>query len=160
MMIQENCVVSFHYVLKNKAGEILDSSQGAEPLSYLHGKKNIILGLEKELEGKQPSDEFNVAIPPAEAYGERQDALITKVSKQELAEVEDLEVGVQLQAQTNQGTQVFTVIEMEGDSVTLDGNNPLAGEELHFEVKVESVREATDMEISDGRAHSSGEVSH
>jgi FKBP-type peptidyl-prolyl cis-trans isomerase SlyD len=160
VIIQENCVVSFHYTLKDSAGEILDKSEGQDPLSYLHGQKNIIPGLEKELEGKKESEEFSVTIPAADAYGERQEELVTKVSKQELSQVPDLEVGEQLQAQANQGVQVFTVVGIEDEQVTLDGNHPLAGEQLHFDVKVESVREATEEEIAHGHAHGPGGVSH
>lgn len=160
MTIQDNCVVAIDYTLKDKTGKVLDSSDGREPLYYLHGSNNIIPGLEKELAGKKETDELSVVIPAEEGYGERNDDLMTNVTKEELAGVEDLEVGIQLQAQTAQGVQVFTVIAIEGENVTLDGNHPLAGEELHFAVTVKSIREATKEELDHGHVHGPGGHKH
>lgn len=160
MTIQDNCVVAIDYTLKDKNGNVLDSSSGKDPLYYLHGKRNIIPGLEKELTGKKQDDELTVVVSPDEGYGHRQDALMTEVSKQELAGVPNLEVGIQLQAQTAQGVQIFTVAAIDGDTVTLDGNHPLAGEELHFSVTVKSVREATQEELDHGHVHGPGGHHH
>lgn len=160
MTIQDNCVVAIDYTLKDKSGNTLDSSEGKEPLHYLHGKKNIIPGLEKELVGKKEADELTVVIAPEDGYGERQEALITEVPKQELSQVPNLEVGVQLQAQTPEGVQIFTVTAIGDDSVTLDGNHPLAGKELHFQVTVKSVREATEEELAHGHVHGPGGHHH
>lgn len=160
MTIQDNYVVAIDYTLKDKTGKVLDSSDGGQPLYYLHGNKNIIPGLEKELTGKKETDQLDLVIPPEEGYGERNDALMTQVTKQELAGVPDLEVGVQLQAQTAQGVQIFTVAAIEGDNVTLDGNHPLAGEELHFSVTVKSIREATKEELDHGHVHGPGGHQH
>lgn len=160
MTIQDNCVVAIDYTLKDKNGNVLDSSSGKDPLYYLHGKRNIIPGLEKELTGKKQDDELTVVVSPDEGYGQRQDALMTEVSKQELAGVPNLEVGIQLQAQTAQGVQIFTVAAIDGDTVTLDGNHPLAGEELHFSVTVKSVREATQEELDHGHVHGPGGHHH
>lgn len=160
MTIQEDCVVSIHYTLKDKAGKVLDTSDGQEPLFYLHGKKNIIPGLEKELNGKAEKDVFETVIAPEDGYGEHQEALITEVSKEELQQVDELEVGVQLQAQTEQGVQIFTITEVKDDTVILDGNHPLAGMELHFSGTVETVREATAEELAHGHVHGTGGVQH
>ena len=160
MTIQDNYVVAIDYTLKDKTGKVLDSSDGGQPLYYLHGNKNIIPGLEKELTGKKETDQLDVVIAPEDGYGERNDALMTQVTKEELAGVPDLEVGVQLQAQTAQGVQIFTVAAIEGDNVTLDGNHPLAGEELHFSVTVKSIREATKEELDHGHVHGPGGHQH
>ena len=160
MTIQNDCVVSIHYTLKDKSGKVLDTSEGQEPLYYLHGKQNIIPGLEKELMGKSENDSFDTIIPASEGYGERQDGLITEVSKEELREVDKLEVGIQLQAQTEQGVQIFTITEIKEDSVMLDGNHPLAGVELHFTGTIESIRSATAEELAHGHVHGPGGVHH
>ena len=153
MTIAKDHVVEIEYTLKDPKGQLLDSSVGQEPLAYLHGRGNIISGLEQELEGKKQGDKFEVVVDPENAYGKPRQELINTVSRSELAGVGDLQVGVRLQAQTPQGVQIFTVVSIQGDQVTLDGNHPLAGVTLHFEITVKSVREATEDEISHGHAH-------
>lgn len=153
MQISKNTVVEMEYTLRDADGEVIDTSSGRGPLAYLHGFKNIIPGLEKELEGKKLGDELRVKVFPAEGYGVRDENLISEVSKDELSSIPDLEVGMQLQAQSSQGTRVLTVIQIEGETVTLDANHPLAGMELHFEVKVTAVRTATQEELSHGHVH-------
>ena len=110
--------------------------------------------------GKQVNDEFSVVVPPSLGYGERQESLMTKVTRQELGGIEDLDLGVQLQAHTNEGLQVFTVVGLDGDEVTLDGNHPLAGQQLHFEIRIASVREASAEEIAHGHVHGPGGAHH
>ena len=156
MTIQDNAVVELDYTLKDQTGKVLDSSEGKDPLVYLHGKKNIIPGLEKELTGKAVADSFSIVVPPTEAYGERNDQLISEIPRTELSTVPDLEVGMQLQAKTPNGTQVFTVTSLDEENAVLDGNHPLAGEELHFDITVKNVREASEEEMSHGHAHGPG----
>lgn len=155
MTITADHVVEFDYTLTNDKGEVLDTSrgEGRRPLAYLHGKNNIIPGLEKHLEGKKEGDQFNATIAPEEAYGERTDDRVTTVPRAELAQIPDLQAGMQLQAQTPQGTQVVTVTEVNDDTVTLDANHPLAGETLNFDIEVVAVRKATDEEVAHGHAH-------
>jgi FKBP-type peptidyl-prolyl cis-trans isomerase SlyD len=153
MIITQNSVVTIEYTLKDDQGEIIDSSEGDVPLVYLHGCKNIVPGLERELTGKKVGDELSVIVTAEEGYGPRLDQLIMKLKREELATIKDLEVGLQLQAQTDEGVQVFTVIGLEGDDVTLDGNHPLAGQNLNFTVKVMDIRLASDEEIKHGHAH-------
>lgn len=160
MTIAKDHVVEIEYTLTDEQGTVLDTSKGNEPLAYLHGSKNIIPGLEKELEGKAKGDEVKVTVPPKEAYGEYMDVLVNKVDKTELSSIPNLQVGLQLQAQTDKGVQVFTVTEINDDKVTLDGNHPLAGKTLNFDVKVANVRQATPEEISHGHVHGKGGQQH
>ena len=155
MSIKENSVVSIHYELKDAEGNQLDSSKGQEPLVYLHGANNIIVGLEKELEGKKTGDELSVVVTPELGYGMPVEALVQQVPTSAFGgEIEKVEVGMRFQAETEQGPVPVMVTAVEGDTVTVDGNHPLAGKELHFEVKVEEVREASAEEIEQGHVHS------
>jgi FKBP-type peptidyl-prolyl cis-trans isomerase SlyD len=160
VQIAKNAVVRIDYTLTNDAGAVLDTSKGREPLSYVHGAGGLIPGLEEELDGKQPGDSLQVVIPPDKAYGERQDGLVQKVEREKLPPEADVQIGMQFQAHTNVGVHVVTVTEIEGDEVTLDGNHPLAGETLHFDVNVVEVREATQEEIEHGHAHGAGGHAH
>jgi FKBP-type peptidyl-prolyl cis-trans isomerase SlyD len=153
MQVSENKVVSIHYTLKNDAGEVIDSSAGRAPLSYLHGIGNIIPGLEKALEGKSKGDHVDVSIVPEEAYGLRNEALIQTVPKSAFERAEEIEPGMQFQAQTPAGSRILTVVAVYDDDVIVDGNHPLAGETLHFSVEITDVREATAEELAHGHAH-------
>lgn len=155
MKIEKNKVVSINYTLKNGEGEVLDSSEGGEPLAYLHGQGNLIPGLETELEGRGEGESFHTEIEPSNAYGEYNDSLIADVPKDRFTGVEDISEGMEFQAQTSDGgSQVVRVTEVGDDSVKVDANHPLAGETLHFEVTVADVRDATEEEIDHGHVHS------
>jgi len=161
VVIEQGKVVSIDYTLKNSNGEVLDSSEGREPLPYLHGAGNIIPGLEAALDGKSAGDQVNAVIEPEQAYGLRDDNQIGKVARTDLAGVGEISVGTQLQAQTPEGPRVVVVTAMDEESVTIDANHPLAGETLHFDVKVSDIREATPEELEHGHAHDgSGGCSH
>jgi FKBP-type peptidyl-prolyl cis-trans isomerase SlyD len=152
--IEDKCVVSIHYTLSNDKGEKMDSSAGGEPLKYLHGARNIVPGLEAALDGKATGDKLKVVVKPEDAYGEINPALIQKVPRSAFEGVAEIKPGMQFQAQGPQGqVQLITVVEVGDDEVTVNGNHPLAGEELHFEVSVEDVRAATDEEIAHGHVH-------
>ena len=153
MSITQDQVVSIHYTLTDDGGEVLDSSGDGAPLSYLHGRGNLIPGLERELAGKSPGDKLQVKIPPADAYGEYDRALVQRVPRRTLKGVPNVRVGMRLHAQTEQGPRAVTVTQVTGDMVTLDGNHPLAGKNLNFEVEVTGVREATAEELSHGHVH-------
>ncbi len=142
-----------HYTLTNDQGEVLDSSEGREPLKFLQGAHNIIIGLEKAMEGKQQGDSFEVSIEPEEAYGVRHEQMIQKVPRSAFQGVDELAVGMSFQAETEQGPVPVKITEVVGDVVTVDGNHELAGERLHFKVSIEAVREATDEERSHNHAH-------
>ena len=154
MTIGTNSVVAFHYALTNDAGETLDSSNGRDPLSFLFGHGGIIPGLEAEFEGRSVGDKFDATIDPEHAYGVKDDTLVQEVPLSALSAIADLAVGMQLQSQTPEGqVQVLTVIAIGAETATLDANHPLAGQRLHFEVSIESARDATEDEISHGHVH-------
>ncbi|OAI10074.1 peptidylprolyl isomerase [Methylomonas lenta] len=155
MQITDKTAVSFHYTLTNDSGEQLDSSRGEEPLLYLHGAGNIISGLEAALAGKSVGDSFKVTIPPVDAYGELAPDMVQVVSKK-MFDGMDLEIGMQFHADVSHGSGVITITEINGDDVTVDGNHPLAGETLTFDVEVVDVRPATDDEMAHGHIHGTG----
>ncbi|MEW6445305.1 MAG: FKBP-type peptidyl-prolyl cis-trans isomerase [Pseudomonadota bacterium] len=158
MQISQNAVVTLDYRLTNDAGEVIDSSEGHGPLAYLHGHGNIIPGLEQALEGRTIGDSFKVSIEPAMAYGEMNPALTQTLPSSMFGGVDQISVGMQFHAQTDHGIEVVTVTAVEGDQVTIDGNHPLAGQTLHFDVTVREVREAQAEEIEHGHVH--GEHGH
>ncbi|NNM51748.1 MAG: peptidylprolyl isomerase [Pseudomonadales bacterium] len=160
MKIATNKVALINYTLSNDQGEVLDSSEGAEPLAYIHGAGNIIPGLENALQGRQKGDSFKVSIPAEEGYGERDDRLTQVVSKDMFSGVDEIEIGMQFHAQTDAGMQVITVTAVEGDEVTIDGNHPLAGETLHFDVDIVEVRDASSEELDHGHVHGTGGHHH
>ncbi len=160
MQIADKTVVSIHYTLTNAEGETLDSSVGQEPLVYLHGAQNIISGLENALLGKSVGDALQVSVEPSEGYGELRDELIQEVDRSAFVGVEDIQIGMQFMAQTPWGEQPVTVVKLEGDSITLDGNHPLAGQTLNFDVEVVEVREANAEELDHGHVHGAGGHHH
>ena len=153
MQVAKNMVVAIDYTLKDGAGQILDSSEGRAPLRYIHGPGSIISGLEAALEGANPGDRLDVSLAAADAYGERDESLVIEVGRGQFAEVPDLAVGMQLRARSAEGDRIFTVTGIEGDQVTVDGNHPLAGQALHFDVEVRDVRAATPQELDHGHVH-------
>ncbi|MGB3609175.1 MAG: peptidylprolyl isomerase [Cellvibrio sp.] len=160
MNISNNCVASFHYTLTDSTGKVLDSSEGQEPLSYLHGAGNIIPGLEKALEGKTTGDKLTVSVAAAEAYGERNDSMVQQLDSSMFSGIDQIEVGMEFHAETEHGLQVVTVTNVDGDQITIDGNHPLAGVDLNFDVEVTDVREASEEEIAHGHAHGAGGHHH
>lgn len=161
MQIAANKAVSIDYTLTNDAGEVIDSSAGGAPLVYLHGARNIIAGLEKALEGKQVGDELEVAVEPEEAYGEYSAELVAVLNRSMFEGVEELEVGMQFHASgPDGGMQIVTIRDLEGDDVTVDGNHPLAGQRLNFQVKVVNVRDAHAEELAHGHIHGEGGHHH
>lgn len=159
MIISENVVVLFHYSLTDENGNELDSSTDKDPLAYIHGHKNIIPGLEKELDGKKEGDVMVVTIEAAEAYGERQEQMIQEVPRASF-QVEEMTVGMRFEAQTPNGPVSVVVTNVTDDMVTVDGNHPLAGKDLTFDVKIDSVREATEEELEHGHVHGPGGHQH
>lgn len=160
MQIADRCVAYFHYTLTNDAGEVLDTSGGREPLPYLHGKGNIVPGLEKALAGKKVGDKLEVVLPPEEGYGPRIDSLVQVVPKSSFEGMPNLEPGMQFQAESNMGPVSVIVTQVEGNNVTVDGNHPLAGETLHFAVEITQVRDATVEEVMHGHVHGAGGHHH
>jgi FKBP-type peptidyl-prolyl cis-trans isomerase SlyD len=153
-------VVTIHYTLKDDSGAVLDSSAGGEPLAYIQGHGNLVVGLEKALEGKQDGATLAVVVSPEEGYGKHDASLIQRVPKRSLQGAGEIKKGMQFQARTDDGMRVFTVTAVVGDMVTLDGNHPLADQRLHFDVEVVGVRAATDEELEHGHVHGVGGHHH
>jgi len=153
MKVDNHTVVSFQYLLSNEQQEALDSSAPDDPLVYMHGTGELIMGLEQAMVGKSAGDEFSVVIQPADAYGDEDPALIQEVHSDEFNGVE-VKAGMELQGKDPDGNfMLIRIDKVDGDQVTVNMNHPLAGETLHFDIKVEAVRTATDEEIEHGHAH-------
>ena len=153
MNISKDKIVTIDFELKNNNGEILDSSEDNEPLKFLVGHGNIIIGLENALSGKSMGDNFTVIIEPDEAYGHFDEEAIQILPLHHFEDIEDLEEGVELLADTDDGPRPITVTAINDGMVTVDGNHVLAGMTLHFSVTVKDVRDATAEEIDHGHAH-------
>ena len=155
MQIARNKVVTFEYTLTDPAGKVLDTSTGGEPLGYLHGVGGIIPGLEQALEGRSPGDELDVVVPPELAYGLRSEEMIQAVPRSVFGGMKDhdIKVGMQFQGRTEAGPRTVTVVAVEGDQVTIDANHDLAGQTLHFAIKIVGVRDATPEELAHGHVH-------
>ncbi len=156
MNISKHKVASIHYTLTDNSGTILDTSSGREPLVYLHGAGNLIMGMEEGLEGKSKGDKFQLKIPAAKGYGEKDPAMTQKVPRSAFGD-QEVRVGSQFSGNNN---EVVTVTEVNLDSVTVDANHPLAGVELNFAIEILDVREATPEEESHGHVHGAGGHQH
>jgi FKBP-type peptidyl-prolyl cis-trans isomerase SlyD len=152
MNITKNKIVSFDYTLTDVNNQLLDSSADAEPLVYLHGHGNIIPGLEQAMEGKTSGDTFKITVSAADAYGARDEKLITTIPLSRFGD-EKVEKGMEFQAQTAEGYRIVTVTSVNGEQVTIDANHPLAGQDLCFDVTVKDIREASEEEIAHGHSH-------
>ena len=156
MNISKDKVVYIHYTLRDEEGQVLDSNVGGDALAYLHGHGNLIAGLEEALEGRTTGERFEVSVPPAKAYGERDPAGIIEVPRSSLSAEVVLEPGRHVQAMGPEGRMEFTIAGFDEEMVILDGNHPLAGRTLHFEVEVGPIREAHPDEIKHHRVHPGG----
>jgi FKBP-type peptidyl-prolyl cis-trans isomerase SlyD len=154
LLIGDNVVASIHYKLTDSSGEVLDSSESGNPMSYLHGAGNLIPGLEKELVGKTAGASLQVTVAPEEAYGTVHDDLVEVVPKEAFQGVESIEPGMSFEAQGQDGqSRRIVVTAVNGEEITIDANHPLAGVELNFDVQIVEVRDATEEEIAHGHVH-------
>lgn len=145
-------VITFHYTLKDPKGEVIDSSSGHEPLGFLEGASQIIPGLEKEVIKLKKGDKKIIKVPADEAYGKRDDRFVITVGRKELPPG-DIQVGQQFELKSDQGAHVVLVTKITDTEVVLDGNHPLAGVDLAFDIEVTDMREATEEELSHGHSH-------
>ena len=158
--VQNNVVVSMEYALRVDDEEI-DSSKGQDPLQFLVGHGNIISGLEREMVGMKVGDSKDVVIPPADGYGEYDEEAFMSVPRADFPKDMPLEEGVELTVRDDTGQARYARIEtIDGDTITLNFNHPLAGDELHFNVKVVGLREPTEEELEHGHVHQGGEHHH
>ena len=161
MTIAKDKVISIDYTLKDDDGNVLDTSEGRAPLQYLQGHSNIIIGLEEALEGKNVGENVLVSIPPEKGYGTHNPNLVQKVPKTAFPDPENIEAGTQFRVNNPEaGLMIVKVVEVETETVTIDGNHELAGQTLHFTVDVREVRDATDDEIAHGHVHGPGGHQH
>ena len=160
MTIQDKKVVSFHYTLTNQDGEQMETTRDKEPMTYLHGAQNIIPGLESAMAGKSVGDEFQVTLEPADAYGEKKEANIQRISSKHFRFPKKLKPGQIVGLQTRKGPVQVTIVKVGRFNVDVDSNHPLAGQALTFDVEVSTVRDATEEEIAHGHAHGPGGVDH
>ena len=160
MQIADQCVALFHYTLTNDAGDVIDSSSGNEPMAYLHGVGNIVVGLEKAMTGKQSGDKFEVVVAPEEGYGQRNEALVQTVPRSMFQGVDEISGGMRVQAQSDHGPVSVIVTEVTDENVTVDGNHALAGQALNFAIEVTEVRPASAEELEHGHVHGPGGHQH
>ncbi|MDX2418291.1 MAG: peptidylprolyl isomerase [Xanthomonadales bacterium] len=160
MIAEKDKVVTFHYMLKNAAGEQMETSREKEPMSYLHGANNIITGLEKAMEGHAIKDEFSVTVEPEDAYGVRNENNVQRVPLKRLKGIGKISVGQVLNLKTNQGQVQVTVLKVGRFNVDVDGNHPLAGKELTFDVEITDIREASEEELEHRHVHGPGGHQH
>lgn len=155
MKIAQDAVVEINYTVSTQDGVEIDSTADAEPLQFIFGHGHLISGLENALAGKEANEKMHVEVAPEDAYGERHDGLVQSVPKNMFEGMEP-EVGMQFRATTDDGEQTVIIIDVNDENVVVDGNHPLAGQALTFDVEVLSVREATETELEHGHVHGEG----
>ncbi len=160
MIVEKDKVISFHYTLKNAAGEQMESSRENDPMAYLHGANNIIIGLEKAMEGHSAEDEFVATVEPEEAYGIRNEKNVQRVPLKRLKGAGKISVGRVLNLKTNKGQVQVTVLKVGRFNADVDGNHPLAGVPLTFEVEIMDIRDATEEELEHRHVHGPGGHQH
>ncbi|HVI59086.1 MAG TPA: peptidylprolyl isomerase [Luteimonas sp.] len=159
MKIEKDRVVRFHYTVSEQGQEPLESSKEREPLAILAGHGNIIPGLDKAMEGHAAGDSFGVDVAAAEAYGERRDGLTQRVPKKHFGQ-QKLVPGMQVVLNTNFGPRAVTIEKVGMSVVDVDLNHPMAGKDLHFDIEVVEVREASQEELEHGHVHGDGGHAH
>jgi len=147
--VQNNAVVTMAYALFDADKNEIEANEFA----YLHGHNNIIPGLESALHGLTAGDKKNVTVAPENGYGEFQEELVERVDRSAFPEDQDIEIGMQFQTDTPEGMRIFTVVEINGDEIVLDGNHPMAGQTLIFDVEIKDIRKATEEEMAHGHVH-------
>jgi FKBP-type peptidyl-prolyl cis-trans isomerase SlyD len=153
MKIAKDTVASFEYELKVD-GQVYESNKGGETAHYLHGYNQLIPGLESALENRTAGESFSVEVAKADAYGERREDLVITIPRDQLQLQEELKIGMEFAAHDDKGEHhFFSVVGIEGDQVTLDGNHPLVGKDLEFSVDIKDVREASAEELQHGHVH-------
>ena len=160
MKITDNKVVVLHYAVSDSEDTLIDSSYDHSPLAVIQGSHYLIPGLEEALVDHQAGDKFEVEVSADNAYGQREDGFVQTVPKEMFGGIEDLDVGSQLRATTDDGEQTVIVIDVQDDEITVDGNHPLSGLDLSFDVEVIEVREATAEELEHGHVHAEGGCGH
>lgn len=160
MKVEDDKVVGINYTLKDNDGTVIDSSDGKDPLYYLHGYGQLVPGLEDELEEKDLNESFSVKVQAEDGYGDYNKELVYVLDRSKFPDPKVVEVGMTFTSKTKDGDFNLNVVGVEGDNVTLDANHPLAGKELNFDVKVVDIRDATSEEIKHEHVHGPDGHSH
>lgn len=160
MQVAKHKVVTIDYTLTDDQGAVIDTSKGGEPLAYIQGMNNIIPGLENALAGKQAGDSLKVSVAPSEGYGERNDDMQQEVPREMFSGADDIQIGMQFHASNGEQMHIVTVVGVSDTHVTVDGNHPLAGQTLNFDVTIVDVRDATAEELDHGHVHGPGGHNH
>ena len=166
LKIANNVVAQVHYTgTLPDTGEVFDSSEGRDPLTFLVGHRQMIPGFEEEMLGATIGERREFTLEADRAYGDRDDEAVLQIPRDNFAQLEEstgesLEVGMQLVAQMPHGPAPFLIVELSEETVTADFNHALAGKALTFSVEVVDIREASEEEISHGHAHGPGGVQH
>lgn len=160
MNISKDTVVQFHYTLKDDKGELIETTEGKDPMAYLHGHSNIIPGLESAMEGKAVGDTFTVTVEPKDGYGPRQENATQRISLKHLQGARKWKPGMMAFVETDKGYRQVTILKVGKFNADVDTNHPLAGQTLVFDVQVADIREATADEKSHGHAHGVGGHHH
>ena len=160
MKAEKDKVVSFHYALSDDAGAAVESSHGREPMTFLFGHRNIIPGLEQQMEGHGVGDKFDAVVAAKDAYGERREDFVQRVPKKYFRDPEHLHPGMVTVLSTKDGHRSVTVMKVGSSVVDVDLNHPLAGKTLKFGVEITDIREATAEELEHGHVHGPGGHHH
>lgn len=160
LIVGKGRVVRFHYTMRNDAGEVLETTEGGAPQAILFGHGNVLKGVEKALEGKAPGDETSVTLAPEDAFGERREDWIQRLSKKYFPPRLRLRPGMTVRLQTEHGPRTVTVLKIGHKMVDVDLNSPYAGQTLHFDLAVVDVRDAEPEELAHGHVHGPGGHAH
>lgn len=156
MKVERGRIVRLHYTLRDETGATIESSRPDAPLDYLHGSGQLILGLERQIEGAAPGHAATITVAPKDGYGEHDPRGVIRADRSTFPDGMDLAPGVEVQAETPDGPLSFVVVALEGDEAVLDANHPMAGKTLTFDVEILDVRAATPEEIAHGHVHGPG----
>jgi FKBP-type peptidyl-prolyl cis-trans isomerase SlyD len=152
-VIKKNDVVTLSYTLKNSDGVEIDKVGVDQAMSYLHGAGNIVLGLEEAVEQLNVGDKKDVKVKPEKGYGDIDPQLMLEVARSNFPADMDLEIGMQFSSKMGGKDNVFTVVSIDGDLISVNGNHPLAGQTLHYNIEIIEIRNATEEELSHGHVH-------
>lgn len=158
--VMKDKVVSFHYTLRNEAGEVLESSAEKDPLVYLHGRRHIVEGLEKALNGRKEGESLSVTVPPELGYGIRSEEKVVTLQRDQFPKDATLTIGETIGLTNGQHRIPAIIKEITDDQVIVDANHPMADKTLVFDVDIVAIRSATKEELKHGHAHAHGACDH
>ena len=154
MKVEKDRAVTLNFRLSDEHGNLIDSSEDSGPMPYLHGHGNLVVGVERALEGKAVGDAFEVVVSPEDGYGRRDPQLDVEIPKSAFPQdiVAQLAPGVVFEGphpRDQRKMTMFTVAEVLPEDIRCTANHPLAGQTLYFTLEVVAIREAS----ADEKAH-------